>query len=72
MLTNPRNAANYVSETVQGAGATTSKEANKNVAKDSNASISTRAQAAGDAIGDKFDEQAHNRKADVHEQAAKH
>ncbi|KAK5939946.1 Glucose-repressible protein [Knufia obscura] len=67
-----KNAANYVSESVQGATATTSKEANKNVAKDSNASISTRAQAAGDAVGDKFDEQTHNRKADVHNEAAKH
>jgi hypothetical protein len=46
-------------------GATASKEANKEVAKDSNASLSTRAQAAGDAIGDKVDEQTHNRKADV-------
>ena len=41
-------------------GATASKEANKQVAKDSNASLSTRAQAAGDAIGDKVDEQTHN------------
>lgn len=67
-----RNAANYVSESIQGAGATASKEANKEVAKDGNANASTRLQAAGDAIGDKFDEQKHNRKADVHEQAAKH
>lgn len=36
------DAANYVSETVQGALSTTSKEANKEVAKDSNASIGTR------------------------------
>lgn len=67
-----RNAANYVSESIQGAGATASKEANKNVAKDSNASLSTRAQAAGDAISDKVDEQTHDRKADVHREAAKH
>lgn len=33
-----------------------SKEANKNVAKDSNASLSTRASAATDALGDKVDE----------------
>lgn len=37
-----KNAANYVSESVQGAGATASKEANKEVAKDSNADASTR------------------------------
>ena len=55
-----QNAANYVSESIQGAGSTASKEANKNVAKDSDASLSTRAQAAGDAIGDKVDEQTHS------------
>lgn len=33
-----------------------SKEANKNVAKDSNASLGTRAEAAKDAVGDKVDE----------------
>merc|ERR1712014_481507 len=67
-----KNAANYVSETVQGSAATASKEGNKEVAKDSNANLSTRAQAAGDALSDKADEQQHNRKADVHNEAAKH
>jgi len=67
-----KNAANYVQESIAGAGSTASKEANKNVAKDSNASLGTRAQAAGDAIGDKVDEQTHDRKADVHREAAKH
>ena len=66
------NAANYVSDTVQGALSTTSKEANKEVAKDSNASLGTRASAAKDAVGDKFDEQKHNRSADVNKEAAKH
>ncbi|KAH7033176.1 glucose-repressible gene protein [Microdochium trichocladiopsis] len=66
------NAANYVSDTVQGALSTTSKEANKEVAKDNNASIGTRASAAKDAVGDKFDEQKHNRSADVNKEAAKH
>lgn len=61
-----QNAANYVSETVQDAGAQASKAANKEVAKDSNASISTRANAAVDALGDKKDEYIHNTKADVH------
>lgn len=37
-----KNAANYVSETVKGATATGSKEANKDVAKDSSAPASTR------------------------------
>ncbi|KAJ9609004.1 Glucose-repressible protein [Cladophialophora chaetospira] len=67
-----KNAANYVQESIQGAGSTASKEANKNVAKDSDASLGTRAQAAFDSAGDKVDEQTHNRKADVHKEAAKH
>ncbi|KAI5924801.1 glucose-repressible gene protein [Camillea tinctor] len=67
-----QNAANYVSETVKGAVSTGSKEANKEVAKDSNASIGTRAGAAKDAVGDKFDEQKHDASADVHKEAAKH
>lgn len=37
-----KNAANYVSETVQGATAGASKEANKQVAKDGNVGIGTR------------------------------
>ncbi|KAL5355228.1 glucose-repressible protein Grg1 [Aspergillus floccosus] len=61
-----KNAANYVAETVQGTGAEASKEANKQVAKDSDASLSTRASAAKDALGDKKDEYSHNTKADVH------
>ncbi|OBT82609.1 hypothetical protein VE02_07971 [Pseudogymnoascus sp. 03VT05] len=67
-----KNAANYVSETVQGKGAEASKEANKTVAKDNDASLSSRATAAKDAVGDKFDETGHNTQADVHKEAAKH
>ncbi|KFY67061.1 hypothetical protein V496_01768 [Pseudogymnoascus sp. VKM F-4515 (FW-2607)] len=67
-----KNAANYVAETVQGTGAEASKEANKSVAKDGNASVSSRATAAKDALGDKVDETSHNTKADVHKEAAKH
>lgn len=37
-----KQAANYVSESVQGATSQASKETNKEVAKDSNASIGTR------------------------------
>lgn len=37
-----------------------SKEANKDVAKDSDASLSTRATAAKDAAGDKLDESKHS------------
>ncbi|OQE31602.1 hypothetical protein PENSTE_c001G01938 [Penicillium steckii] len=66
-----KNAANYVSETVQGTGATASKETNKNVAKDSDANVTTRASAAKDAVVDKKDELSHDTKADVHKEAAK-
>lgn len=54
-----RNAANYVSETVQETASGASKEANKSVAKDSDASLGTRASAAKDALGDKADETSH-------------
>ncbi|CAF9909095.1 MAG: Glucose-repressible protein [Heterodermia speciosa] len=63
--------ANQAAETIQGKGSEASKEANKNVAKDSDASLGTRASAAKDAVGDKFDEQKHETKADVHKEAAK-
>ncbi|KAL4735239.1 glucose-repressible protein Grg1, partial [Aspergillus similis] len=61
-----KNAVNYVSESVQGAGASASKETNKNVAKDSDASLTSRATAAKDAVVDKKDEKTHDAKADVH------
>ena len=54
-----------MAESVQGAGAEASKVANKETAKDSNASLGTRASAGMDAIGDKKDEVSHNTKADV-------
>jgi hypothetical protein len=55
-----RNAANYVSESVQGATSKASSTANKEVAKDSDASISTRATAAKDAVSDKLDQKSHD------------
>jgi hypothetical protein len=60
-----QNAANYITETVKGTGAEASKETNKNVAKDDDAKISTRATAAKDALIDKKDEKAHDTKADL-------
>jgi len=66
-----KQAVNYVAETVQGATAGASKEANKNVAKNGNVDLSTRATAAKDAVGDKFDETAHDNKAEVHKQFVK-
>jgi len=66
-----KNAANYVSESVKGGSSEASKEANKNVAKDNDASLGSRATAAKDAVSDKSDEVVHNNKADVHKEAAK-
>jgi len=65
-----KNAANYVSESVKGTTSEASKEANKSVAKDNDASFGTRATATKDAISDKADEVTHNSKADVHKHAA--
>lgn len=67
-----QQAVNYVAETVQGTGAEASKEANKNVAKSSDANVSTRASAAKDALSDKKDEFTHNTKADVHKGKSSH
>ncbi|PHH61369.1 hypothetical protein CDD81_447 [Ophiocordyceps australis] len=66
-----KQAANYVSETVQGAASGVSKEANKEVAKDSNVNVGTRASAAKDALGDKIDQVTHDNKAEAHKQVAK-
>ncbi|KAI9877517.1 MAG: Glucose-repressible protein [Pleopsidium flavum] len=67
-----KNAGQYVSESVQGTGAEASKRANKEVAKDSDASLGNRATAAKDAMGDKMDETSHNTKASTNKEAAKH
>lgn len=54
-----------MSESIKGTGAEASKEANKNVAKDSDANVKTRATAAKDALVDKKDEVSHNTQADA-------
>ncbi|KAK4186746.1 glucose-repressible protein Grg1, partial [Podospora australis] len=46
------NSGNYVADKVNSSQNGASKETNKEVAKDSNAGIGTRLQAAGDAISD--------------------
>ncbi|KAI0122851.1 glucose-repressible gene protein-like protein [Xylariales sp. AK1849] len=66
------NAANYVSDTVKSTLNQGSKEANKEVAKDNNAPIGTRATAAKDALGDKVDEHKYDASANVNKEAAKH
>ncbi|KAI4162840.1 MAG: hypothetical protein LQ342_003557 [Letrouitia transgressa] len=67
-----KNLANQAQESIQGATSGASKEANKEVAKDNDASLRTRAEAGKDAISDKLDETSHNTKADTHKEAAKH
>ncbi|KAI5464631.1 glucose-repressible protein [Mariannaea sp. PMI_226] len=66
-----KQALNYVAETVQGVTSGVSKEANKEIAKDPNAPLGTRATAAKDALGDKIDQHGHETKADVHKEIAK-
>lgn len=56
MLTFQRDTFNAASDKVNELTSGASKEANKDVAKDSDASLGTRAQAAGDAMKDKKDE----------------
>ncbi|KLU88306.1 glucose-repressible protein [Magnaporthiopsis poae ATCC 64411] len=67
-----KNAANYVSDKVQGTTAGASKEANKDVAKDNNASIGTRFEAGKDALSDKVDEHKHDTSAEVNKQKTTH
>ncbi|KAM0204352.1 hypothetical protein ACHAPA_005655 [Fusarium lateritium] len=64
-----KNAVNSATETVQQGLSGTSKEANKEVAKDSNANVGTRASAAKDAIGDKVNEEKHDTKASGYKEA---
>ncbi|CEH14691.1 Glucose-repressible protein Grg1 [Ceraceosorus bombacis] len=66
-----KDAVNNVSETIQGKGHEASAEANKGVAKDSNASLGNRAEAAKDYVGDKIDQNKHEGKAELHEQKLK-
>ncbi|GAA5833673.1 hypothetical protein JCM11251_003200 [Rhodosporidiobolus azoricus] len=67
------DAVNYVSETVQEYTAGSSKEANKEVAKgNTNASLTDRASAGLDAMGDKLQEEKHAGKAEGYKESAKH
>jgi len=61
-----------IGEKAQSAVSGTSYEANKEVAKDSNLSAGTRAQAAKDAVGDKMDQTKHDVKQEYHKQKATH
>ncbi|KAH0492608.1 hypothetical protein TgHK011_007555 [Trichoderma gracile] len=66
-----KQAFNYVAESIQGATSGASKETNKEIAKNDDVPVSTRLSATKDAIGDKFDETAHNNKAEAHKELAK-
>ncbi|CAF3443423.1 hypothetical protein SNK03_008499 [Fusarium graminearum] len=63
-----KNTVNQATEKVQEGLSGTSKEANKEVAKDSNAGIGTRASAAKDAASDKIDESTHGAKSEAYKQ----
>ncbi|KAL9118297.1 MAG: hypothetical protein Q9187_005158 [Circinaria calcarea] len=67
-----KQAGNYVSDTVSGKTSEASKEANKGVAKDNNASMGDRASAAKDAVSDKMDQTSSETSASVNKEAAKH
>ncbi|MCJ1278452.1 Glucose-repressible protein [Puttea exsequens] len=62
-----RNTVNQASEKIQSAGAGASKQSNEEIAKGhTNASVSTRATAAKDALVDKKDEKKHDTKGEVY------
>ncbi|KAK3325519.1 glucose-repressible protein Grg1 [Apodospora peruviana] len=67
-----KNAGNYVADKVNSATDAASKEANKNVAKDSNQGVGTRLSAAGDAVSDKASEHKNDASAEANKQAATH
>ncbi|RMD43116.1 hypothetical protein DV735_g2072, partial [Chaetothyriales sp. CBS 134920] len=67
-----KNAANFVSDKISEVTSGASAEANKALAKDSDASIGTRASAAKDAVGDKIDETKSAASAEVNKQSATH
>ncbi|KAL7949080.1 glucose-repressible protein Grg1 [Trichoderma barbatum] len=64
-----KQGANYVGEKVQQATSGASKETNKQVAKDSDAPVGTRASAAKDTLSDKMSESKHDAKGEAHKQA---
>ncbi|EGS17249.1 uncharacterized protein CTHT_0065680 [Thermochaetoides thermophila DSM 1495] len=67
-----KNTANYVSDKMKSATSGASKEANKEVAKDSSAGLGSRLQATGDMISDKAKETKHSASAEANKEAAKH
>ncbi|KAF5025911.1 hypothetical protein F66182_2030 [Fusarium sp. NRRL 66182] len=64
-----KNAANAAGEKVNELASGASKETNKEVAKDSNAPVGTRASAAKDALSDKADESKHGAKSTANKES---
>ncbi|KAL2210867.1 hypothetical protein CC79DRAFT_1331259 [Sarocladium strictum] len=67
-----KGAGNYISDKVSGAAHKSSKEANKEVAKNPNVPVGTRIRAAGDAVSDKFQEHGDKASAEANKQRAMH
>ncbi|MCJ1229994.1 hypothetical protein MMC12_006665 [Toensbergia leucococca] len=67
-----KDSAQYVVDSAKSATSGASHEANKAVAKDSDASLSTRATAAKDSVGDKVDQKSNDASAEVNKESAKH
>ncbi|EGG05418.1 uncharacterized protein MELLADRAFT_88096 [Melampsora larici-populina 98AG31] len=67
-----KDSLNYVGDKASELTNTASKEANKDVAKDSDASMGTRASAAKDAVGDKMNEAKDGASATANKEKAKH
>ncbi|KAJ5982026.1 hypothetical protein N7451_012126 [Penicillium sp. IBT 35674x] len=61
-----KDAANFILKSIQGEGAETWKQANNNVAQDSDADLSTHASAAKDALVDEKRGETYDTKAYVH------
>lgn len=67
-----KGAGNYISDKVSGAAHKSSKEANKEVAKNPNVPVGTRIRAAGDAMGDAVNEHKSKTSAEANKQRATH
>ncbi|EXJ63159.1 hypothetical protein A1O7_03604 [Cladophialophora yegresii CBS 114405] len=67
-----KNAANYVGDKTSELTSGAQKESNKEVAKDSDASLGTRASAAKDAASNKIDETSNSASAESNKQKATH
>jgi len=71
-MENIKEGIKSVGEKAQSAASGASYEANKEVAKEPNLPVGTRAQAAKDAVGDKLDQTKHDVKQEYHKQKATH